>query len=133
MKAWVTPTAIFRPGKKYLETKIFRDVTTVLNKRNHLKIVFRSVQDSVILFLDRSKRPVRVKPLQLTLVATPSPVLQTDASARSLRWRSRRSHSAVSLLPSSASCFAGPQPTHASSEGSCGCGEVHTPAGRCHQ
>ena len=30
---------------------------TVLNERKHLKIVFRSVPDSVILFLDRSDRP----------------------------------------------------------------------------
>ncbi len=40
-----------------LKTKIFRDITTVLNERKHLKIVFRSVPDSVILFLDRSDRP----------------------------------------------------------------------------
>jgi hypothetical protein len=33
-----------------LKTKIFGDVTTVLNERKHLKILFRSVPDSVILF-----------------------------------------------------------------------------------
>jgi hypothetical protein len=48
--ALVTRTAIFRPGKNILKTKIFRDETTVLNERNHLKIVFGSVQDSIILF-----------------------------------------------------------------------------------
>jgi hypothetical protein len=36
---------------------IFRDVTNVLNERKHLKIVFRSGPDAVILFLDRSNRP----------------------------------------------------------------------------
>ncbi len=36
---------------------MFRDIATVLNERKHLKIVFRSVSDSVILFLDRSDRP----------------------------------------------------------------------------
>ncbi len=39
-----------------LKTKKFRDVTTVLNERKHLKIVFRSAQYSVILSLDRSDR-----------------------------------------------------------------------------
>ncbi len=40
-----------------MKTKIFLDVTTVLNERKPLKIVFRSVADSVILFLERSERP----------------------------------------------------------------------------
>jgi hypothetical protein len=48
----------FSAGKKYiLKTKIFKGVTSVLNERKHLKIVFRSVQDSASLFLDRSNRP----------------------------------------------------------------------------
>jgi hypothetical protein len=42
----------FGRGKIILKTKIFSDSTTVLNKRKHLKIVFRSEPDSVILFLD---------------------------------------------------------------------------------
>jgi hypothetical protein len=54
--ASVTRKAIFRRGKNILKTKIFRDVTTVLNERENLKIVFRSVPDSVILFLDRCYR-----------------------------------------------------------------------------
>ncbi len=44
-----------------MKTKIFCNLTTVLNERKHLKIVFRSVPDSDILFLesnlDRSNRP----------------------------------------------------------------------------
>ncbi len=69
-------------------------------------------------------------PSGLALVATPSPVLWTDASAHSLLSRCRRSRSAVSLQPSSASCFAVTLRTHASRAGSCGSGEVHPPAGR---
>ncbi len=58
-------------------------------------------------------------------------LLRTDASARhSRRLRFRRSRSAVSLRPSSASCLAGTQQTHASSAGSGGGGEVHPLAGR---
>jgi hypothetical protein len=56
--ASVTRKAIFRPGKSYvLKPKIFRNVTTVLNERKHLKIALSSVPDSVILFLDRSDQP----------------------------------------------------------------------------
>jgi hypothetical protein len=44
----------FWQGGKYLETMMFRGVTTVLNERNHLEIVIRSVPDSVSLFLDRT-------------------------------------------------------------------------------
>ena len=36
---------------------MFRDVTTVLNERKHLKMVIRSVPDSISLFLDRTDRP----------------------------------------------------------------------------
>ncbi len=39
-----------------MKSSIFRDVTTVLNERKHLKKVFRSVSDSITLFLDRSDR-----------------------------------------------------------------------------
>jgi hypothetical protein len=47
-------------------------------------------------------------PRRLALVATPSPVLRTDASARSRQLRSRRSRRTASLRSSSASCIAGP-------------------------
>ncbi len=40
-----------------LKTKLFREVTTVLSEIKHLKIVFRSVPDSVFLLLDRLNRP----------------------------------------------------------------------------
>ncbi len=47
----------FSSGEKISwKTKTFCDLTTVLNERKHLKIVFRSVPNSVILFLDRSDR-----------------------------------------------------------------------------
>jgi hypothetical protein len=55
---------------------------------------------------------------------SPSPVLRTDASARSQRSRIRQSGSAVSLRPSSPAAPAGTQQTHASRAGSSG-GEVH--------
>jgi hypothetical protein len=36
---------------------LFREVTTVLNERKHLKIVIRSVPDSVSLILGRTEWP----------------------------------------------------------------------------
>ncbi len=36
---------------------IFRDVTTILIERKHLKILFRSDPESVILYLNRPDRP----------------------------------------------------------------------------
>ncbi len=38
-----------------LKTIMFRDVTTILNKRKHLKMVIRSVQKSVGLILVRTE------------------------------------------------------------------------------
>jgi hypothetical protein len=47
----------FWAGKNILKNMMFRDVTTVLNERKHLKMVIRSVPDSVILclILDRTE------------------------------------------------------------------------------
>jgi hypothetical protein len=52
-----TPTrmVIFWPGKNILKSMMFRDVTTVLNERTHLKMVVRSVPDPVSLILDRAE------------------------------------------------------------------------------
>ncbi len=47
----------FSQGENISKTKIFRDVNTILNERKHLKIVFRSVSDSVTLFLDQTDLP----------------------------------------------------------------------------
>ncbi len=46
-----TPTqkAVFWQEKNILKTMIFREVTTVLNERKHLKMAIRSVPDSVSL------------------------------------------------------------------------------------
>ncbi len=43
-------------GREYfdLEIMMFRKVTTVLNQRKHLKMVIRSVPDSVSLILGRN-------------------------------------------------------------------------------
>jgi hypothetical protein len=84
---------------------------------------------------EKNERLVRIMntqhmPRRVDLQYSPSPVLRTDASARSRLSRSRRSRRTSSLRSSSASCFAGPQPTRASRAGSGGGGEVHTPAGR---
>ena len=38
-----------------LKTMTFHDVTTVLNERKHLKMVIRSIPDSVTLILGRSE------------------------------------------------------------------------------
>jgi hypothetical protein len=41
--------------KKILKTMMFRDVRAVLNERKHLKMVIRSVPDSVSLILGRTE------------------------------------------------------------------------------
>jgi hypothetical protein len=38
-----------------LKTMMFREVTTVLNERKHLKMVIRSVPDAVSLILGRAE------------------------------------------------------------------------------
>ena len=43
------------PEKNILKTMMFRDEMTVLNERKHLKMVIRSVPDSVILILGRTE------------------------------------------------------------------------------
>ncbi len=53
-RAWLG-WQFFMPEKNILKTMMFRDVTTVLNERKHLKMVIRSVPDSVILFLGRTE------------------------------------------------------------------------------
>jgi hypothetical protein len=45
---------VFGREKLILKTMMFRDVTTVLTERKHLKMVIRSVLDSVSLVLDRT-------------------------------------------------------------------------------
>ncbi len=45
----------FGREKFILKTMMFRDVTTVLNERKHLKMVIRSDSDSVSLILGRTE------------------------------------------------------------------------------
>jgi hypothetical protein len=40
-----------------LKTMVFREVPTILNEIKHLKMVIRSVPDSVSLILGRTERP----------------------------------------------------------------------------
>ncbi len=54
-RACTTRMAVFLPGKNILKTMMFRDVRTVLNERKHLKMVIRSVPDSVSLILGRTE------------------------------------------------------------------------------
>ena len=53
----VTWKAIFYQNFFILKTIMYHDSTTVLNERKHLKIVIRSVPDSISLFLDQTNRP----------------------------------------------------------------------------
>jgi hypothetical protein len=55
LRACMTRMAVFWPGKKILRTMMFREVTTVLNDRKHLKMVIRSVPDAVSLILGRTE------------------------------------------------------------------------------
>ncbi len=56
-RACTTRMTVFWPGNFILKTMMFRDVTTVLNERKHLKMVIRSVPDSVSLNLGRTECP----------------------------------------------------------------------------
>jgi hypothetical protein len=56
-RACTTRMAVFWPGIFFiLKTMMFHAVTTVLNERAHLKMVIRSVADSVSLSLGRTER-----------------------------------------------------------------------------
>jgi hypothetical protein len=46
-----TRMTVFGREKNILKTMMFRDVATVLNERTHLKMVTRSVPDSLSLIL----------------------------------------------------------------------------------
>ncbi len=56
LRACTTRMAVFWPENFILKTMMFRDLTTVLNERKHLKMVIRSVPDSFSLILDRTER-----------------------------------------------------------------------------
>jgi hypothetical protein len=67
--AALTQKAIFWRGKNILKTKIFCDVTTLLNERKHLKILIKSVPDPFSPFrLNRSTWPDYFTPCTLTFV-----------------------------------------------------------------
>jgi hypothetical protein len=57
INAPVTRMAIFQPDFFILKINGYHDKTTVLNERKHLKMVIRSVPNSVSLFVERADRP----------------------------------------------------------------------------
>ncbi len=111
----------------------------VVTRKNLCSILNQLVPDSESQGLDspnKNERLVRIMntqrmPRRVDLHCSLSPVLWTDASARSRRSRSHRSRRTASLRSSSASCITGPWSTHARRAGSGGGGEVHTPTSRC--